>query len=71
MQQTPDQIMSNQALLNPQNRAQRRRAAKAFRGFKGGDRSVWRTMNKHMKIKQAARAAVQQKEDSDGQRVGA
>lgn len=71
MQQSSSQLLSTEALLNPQNRAQRRRAAKAFRGFKGGDRSIWRTMNKHMKIKQAARAAVQQKEDSDGQRVGA
>lgn len=70
MQQSSSQL-SPEALLNPQNRAQRRRAAKAFRGFKGGDRSVWRTMNKHMKIKQAARAAAHQKEDSDGQRVGA
>lgn len=35
--------------MQPRNRAERRRLAKAYKGFKPKSRMVWRTMNKHMK----------------------
>jgi hypothetical protein len=44
----------------PQNRAQRRRLIKAYKGFKPKGRDAAHTMNRHMKIK-----AAMQKADAD------
>lgn len=44
----------------PQNRAQRRRLIKAYKGFKPKGREAAQTMNRHMKIK-----AAMQKADAD------
>ena len=46
--------------MQPHNRAERRRLAKAYKGFKPKSRMVWRTMNKHMKEAQLRREAEKQ-----------
>lgn len=52
--------------MQPRNRAERRRLAKAYKGFKPKSRKVWRTMNKHMKEAQLRREAEQQENTKDG-----
>lgn len=53
-------------LMQPRNRAERRRLAKAYKTFKPKSRKVWRTMNKHMKEVQLRREAEQQENTKDG-----
>lgn len=52
--------------MQPRNRAERRRLAKAYKAFKPKSRAVWRTMNKHMKEAQLRREAEQQENTKDG-----
>lgn len=52
--------------MQPRNRAERRRLAKAYKGFKPKSRMVWRTMNKHMKEAQLRREAEQQENTKNG-----
>lgn len=46
--------------MQPRNRAERRRLAKAYKAFKPKSRMVWRTMNKHMKEAQLRRETEKQ-----------
>ena len=52
--------------MQPRNRAERRRLAKAYKGFKPKSRMVWRTMNKHMKEARLRREAEQQENTKNG-----